>query len=79
MVFSLSPGQSSDCIEGEKLLRHNALKFKTPPYLVMDKAYEGDPLRKSALEATYRPIVPPKSNRLVPWSIDKRLYKKEMK
>ena len=43
--------------------------------LAMDKAYEGDACRAKAEECGMRPVVPPKSNRKVPWEYDKELYK----
>ena len=43
--------------------------------LAMDKAYEGDACRAKVEECGMRPVVPPKSNRKVPWEYDKELYK----
>jgi transposase len=43
--------------------------------LTMDKAYEGDACRAKAKECGMIPVVPPKSNRLIPWEYDKELYK----
>lgn len=42
----------------------------------MDKAYEGDETRQLVLELELTPVVPPKSNRLNPWELDRELYKK---
>ena len=42
----------------------------------MDRAYEGDETRQLALELGLTPVVPPKSNRIIPWEYDKVLYKK---
>ena len=42
----------------------------------MDRAYEGDETRQLALELGLTPVVPPKSNRIIPWEYDKALYKK---
>lgn len=41
--------------------------------LLMDRAYEGDETRQLALDLGLAPIVPPKSNRLVPWSYNRAL------
>ena len=41
----------------------------------MDRAYEGDETRDLAVELGYIPVVPPKSNRLVPWEYDRELYR----
>lgn len=42
----------------------------------MDRAYEGDETRQLVLELELTPVVPPKSNRLNPWELDRELYKK---
>ena len=42
----------------------------------MDRAYEGDETRDLAVELGYIPVVPPKSNRLVPWEYDRELYRR---
>jgi transposase len=47
--------------------------------LLMDRAYEGDEMRKLARELNYEPIVPPKSNRKTPWDYDRQLYKERNK
>ena len=44
--------------------------------LLMDRAYEGDNMRTTAKELGYRPVVPPKKNRIDPWEYDKELYKR---
>lgn len=41
----------------------------------MDRAYEGDAMRETAVRLGYTPVVPPKKNRKVPWEYDKELYK----
>ena len=42
----------------------------------MDRAYEGDETRQLVLELGLEPVVPPKSNRLMPWEYDKEIYKR---
>lgn len=42
----------------------------------MDRAYEGDETRQLALDLGFRPVVPPKSNRLNAWRYSKALYKR---
>ena len=42
----------------------------------MDRAYEGDKMRATAKELGYRPVVPPKKNRIAPWEYEKELYKR---
>ena len=44
--------------------------------LLMDRAYEGDETRQLVLDLGMTPVVPPKSNRLQPWSYNRELYKK---
>ena len=65
LIFSLSPGNAHDGVEGRKLLSD----WQNPPHnipLVMDRAYEGDETRQLALDLGFEPVVPPKSNRLNP-------------
>ncbi len=40
----------------------------------MDRAYEGDETRQRVLDLRFVPFVPPKSNRLNPWSYDRAMY-----
>lgn len=47
-----------------------------PTFLVMDRAYEGKPVRQLAIELGYTPVVPPKKNRLDPWEYDQEMYKR---
>ncbi len=42
----------------------------------MDRAYEGDETRQLALDLGMIPVVPPKSNRVDPWTYDRALYAK---
>ena len=44
--------------------------------LLMDRAYEGDQTRQLALDLGMTPVVPPKVNRVAPWSINQALYSK---
>jgi len=59
--FSLSSGAANDSPQGMRLL------YFTPPgkqkqYLLMDRAYSGKKMRKTAVELGYVPVVPPKQN-----------------
>ena len=79
MTFSLSPGQTSDSVEGRALVegwqdKPEALPEKLP--MTMDKAYEGDETRASVTQAGFSPVVPPKDNRKEPWDYDRELYKR---
>jgi transposase len=42
----------------------------------MDRAYEDDETRGLAVGLGYRPVVPPKSNWLVPWVYDQAMDKR---
>ena len=42
----------------------------------MDKAYEGDETRETAIRLNLTPVVPPKTNRKEPWDYDKEAYKR---
>ncbi len=46
------------------------------PFLVMDRAYEGDATRGLALELCYIPVVPPRKSRVNRWDYDKEKYKR---
>ena len=73
--FHLSGGQCHDAPEGRKLLE-NTGPVDTPVSLLMDRAYEGDNTRSTALDLGYSLCVPPKSNRKELWGYDEQLYKR---
>ena len=68
--FSLSGGEKHDSPEGMKLLQFTPQGEETQT-LLMDRAYEGDHMRKTAVMLNYTPVVPPKKNRIDPWEYDK--------
>ena len=72
--FSLSGGEAHDSPEGIALL-DRITKIPEQKYILMDRAYEGENMRRKALEKGYSPVVPPKSNRKGPWEYDKERYK----
>ena len=75
ITFSLSPGQAHDAPEGRKLLTR--LGPQCPgPFLLMDRAYEGNETRQLALALGYMPVVPPLSTRVHPWVYDREMYKR---
>ena len=76
VTFSLSPGNAGDAPEGRKLL--NALENSgwDGVNVIMDKAYEGDDTRQSVFDLGMEPVVPPKSNRVAPWSYSEAIYRK---
>jgi len=75
LKVALSPGQAHDAAEGRKLLGTLAPMSSSLP-LLMDRAYEGDEMRRSVQELGFVPVVPPKKNRKQPWDYDRRLYRR---
>ena len=49
---------------------------RSGPYLLMDRAYEGNETRQLALDLGYMPVVPPLSTRVDPWAYDRQMYKR---
>jgi transposase len=77
LIFSLSPGQAADDPEGRKLLQTwDARRPAGIRQLLMDRAYEGDEMRRTVRNMDMEPVVPPKKNRRVPWEYDREAYKK---
>jgi hypothetical protein len=61
IALKISSGREHDSRSGKEVLKDKgAVGIKMP--LVMDRAYEGDEMRKLSGELNYEPIVPPKSN-----------------
>ena len=75
VTFSHSPGQAHDAPEGRKLLEGLGLEGRNP-YLLMDRAYEGNETRQLALALGFLPVVPPLSTRVAPWEYDREMYKR---
>jgi hypothetical protein len=74
IALQISSGREHDSRSGKELLRDKGavgIKMSLP----MDRAYEGDEMRKLSRDLNYEPIVPPKSNRKNPWDYDRQLYK----
>ena len=63
--FFLSRGVLNDGPQGGKLVE-NLDETYGGSYLLMDKAYEGNQTRKTAVERSLIPVVPPKANRREP-------------
>ena len=72
--FPLS-GQAHDAPEGRKLLNRLGSQVQNP-YLLMDRAYEGNETRQLALALGFTPVVPPLSARVHPWEYDREMYKR---
>ena len=75
LTFALSPGEAGDAPMGRALLQSIG-SIDEPLHWLMDKAYEGDETRQLALDLGFIPVVPPKSNRLQPWTYDREMYKR---
>jgi transposase len=73
--FSLPAGNASDGAEG-RLLMETAGPMEESAALLMDRAYEDDQTRMTAWGLRFKPVVPPKSNRVHPWKYDRELYKR---
>ncbi|MBR0225184.1 MAG: transposase [Thermoguttaceae bacterium] len=71
----ISRGNLHDGSQGLKLIESLGKSYKGS-HLLVDKAYEGDQTRKTAVEHLLFPVVPPKANRRKPWDYDKELYKR---
>jgi transposase len=74
-MLKLSPGQAGDGPHGRQLL---AAGGPAPPgcHLIMDRAYEGDETLRLASELGYIPVVPPRPQRLAPWTLDREMYRR---
>ncbi|BDF79019.1 hypothetical protein CE91St28_18130 [Pyramidobacter piscolens] len=72
--FALSGGEAHDSPEGTALL-DKIIRVPEQKYILMDRAYEEESMRKKAKEKGYSPVVPPKSNRKDPWEYDEERYK----
>ena len=70
----LSGGEAHDSPEGLAPL-DKIIRVPEQKYILTDKAYEGENMRKNAVEKGYSPVVPPKSNRTDPWEYGKERYK----
>ena len=75
ITFALSPGQAHDAPEGRKLLTRLGSQA-LGPYLLMDRAYQGNETRQLALDLGFTPVVPPLSTRVAPWAYDREMYKR---
>ena len=75
ITFSLSAGNDHDAPQGRMLLEDLGPMPEGLP-LLMDRAYEGNETRQLGLDLGMIPVVPPKSNRVDPWSYNRELYKK---
>ncbi len=73
ITFALSPGQAHDAPEGRKLLTRLGPQ-RPGPFLLMDRAYEGNETRQLALG--FIPVVPPLRTRVHPWEYDRELYQR---
>ena len=74
VIFRLSGDHAHDAPEGHALLDSwDEQITHAPP--VMDRAYEGDEIRRLVEEMGMTPVVPPRSNRKVELNCDRETYK----
>ena len=69
VAFSLTPGQASDLSQAEPLIEDFA-----PEAFLADKAYDADRLILALEARGIKPVIPPKTNRLVQRQCDFVLY-----
>jgi transposase len=74
VALSLTGGDCHDSPAGEKLLG-SIERLPEQQFVLMDRAYEGESVRKTAIMKGFTPVVPPKKNRKTPWQYDKTRYK----
>ena len=75
ITFALSPGQAHDAPEGRKLLTRLGPQ-RPGPFLLMDRAYEGNETRQLALVLGFISVVPPLRTRVHPWEYNRELYQR---
>ena len=73
VTFSLSPGQAYDAPEGRKLLTR--LGPQCPgPFLLMNRAHQGNETRQLGQALGFMPVVAPLST--PPWAYDREMYQR---
>ena len=72
IAFHLTPGEAADCRAYDTLIN---LTEQAPDALLADKAYDTDAIRADLKARGIRPVIPPKSNRIVTIRYSKRLYR----
>ena len=75
VAFALSPGNAHDAPQGRQLLKRMD-RPSNRPALVMDRACEDDETRRLAADLGFRPVAPPKSNRVAPWGCGRETYRR---
>lgn len=75
IAFSLTPGQDHDAPAGRELLQ-TLPEMPKRCRLLMDRAYEGNETRQLALDLGFIPVVPPKADRVQPWTYSKAWYRR---
>ena len=71
----MSPGQAADGVVARAWLPRLGRSPVALPML-MDRAYEALETRCLVAQLGFKPVVPPKCNRLRPWKYDKLLYRR---
>lgn len=73
MLFTLSPGNTSDIKAGKELLKQHDLP-ETVTHLVMDRGYSSYETLSLCAKKKVVAVVPPKVSFKRPWPYDKNLY-----
>ena len=73
MIFSLSPGNTSDFTAGMKLIQESSLPASLE-YLAMDRGYSSYQTFDICESKSITAVVPPKSNFKHPWLYNKNIY-----
>ena len=72
IAFHLTPGEAADCRAYDTLIN---LPEQAPDALLADKAYDTDAIRADLKARGIKPVIPPKSKRIVTIRYGKRLYR----
>ena len=68
--FLLTGGQEHDITQAHELIAGYGSE-----YVIADKGYDAQPLRRSILEQGMIPVIPPRSNRKEPQEYDAQIYR----
>jgi transposase len=71
IAILLTGGEAHDCPVAEQLIRN----VKPPKHMLGDKAYDSAELRDELDARGTKPVIPNRSNRKLPFSFSRRLYR----
>ncbi len=70
LKFIITPGQRNDCTQASLLLKN-----VNGSYVMADKAYDSNNIRKQIKNQNSEAVIPPRSNRIEKYDYDEFLYK----